>query len=195
MIFKLTPAGAFTTFYSFCAEPNCTDGAFPPSPVIQATDGNLYGTTGYGGTNNLGTVYQITPSGTLTSLHDFNGTDGAVPGYNSNQLFQATNGIFYGGTSFDGANGNGTMFALSVGLAPFVQTVPTFGKVGDTIQVLGTDLTGASSVSFNGTAAVFAVVSKTLISATVPAGAATGKVEVVTPVRTLKSNVRFRVLP
>ncbi len=73
--------------------------------------------------------------------------------------------------------------------------LPTSGKVGDTIQILGTNLTGATAVSFNGVSAAFTVVSATQITATVPTGATTGKVQVVTPARTLKSNVAFRVLP
>jgi uncharacterized protein (TIGR03437 family) len=63
------------------------------------------------------------------------------------------------------------------------------------VKILGTDLTGATSVSFNGTEAVFTVVAPSLITTTVPAGATSGRVQVVTPSRTLSSNVPFRVLP
>jgi uncharacterized protein (TIGR03437 family) len=66
-------------------------------------------------------------------------------------------------------------------------------KVGAAVKILGTNLTGATSVTFNGTAAVFKVVSASLITTTVPAGATTGTVEVTTPKGTLKSNVVFRV--
>jgi len=67
--------------------------------------------------------------------------------------------------------------------------------VGATVKILGTDLTGATSVTFNGTAAAFTVVQPSEISTTVPTGATTGTVEVVTPGGTLSSNVPFRVLP
>jgi hypothetical protein len=87
------------------------------------------------------------------------------------------------------------VFAVSAGLGPFVETLLTSGKVGETIKILGTNLPRATGVSFNGTAAVFKVVSKTLISATVPTGATTGFVTVTTPSGTLKSNVKFRVRP
>jgi hypothetical protein len=76
-----------------------------------------------------------------------------------------------------------------------VETRPTSGKVGSVVKILGTDLTGASSVTFNGTAATLTVVSRYLITTTVPVGASTGKVEVATPSGTLSSNVSFRVRP
>ena len=87
----------------------------------------------------------------------------------------------------------GTAFALSAGLGPFVKTQPTSGRVGALVKILGTDLTDVTCVMFNGTAARYKVVSKTLISAVVPAGATTGFVTVTTSGKTLKSNVKFRV--
>ena len=87
------------------------------------------------------------------------------------------------------------MLSISVGLGPFVETLPTSGEVGASIKILGNELTTATSVTFNGTAAVFTVDSKTLISTTVPAGATTGFVTVTGPNATLKSNVKFRVRP
>jgi uncharacterized repeat protein (TIGR03803 family) len=203
IVFKISPAGAFETVYSFCAQPNCADGNFPWSGLIQATDGNLYGTTFLGGTNDncpggpvCGTIFKITTAGVLTSLHSFDGTDGDQP--IENGLFQATSGKLYGqaysgGTSSACSGGCGTNYGLSVGLKPFVQTLPTSGKAGETIQILGTDLSGATSVAFNGTMATFSVTSGTLISATVPAGATTGFVTVTTPSSTLRSNTKFRV--
>jgi len=106
---------------------------------------------------------------------------------------QATNGDLYGTTFTGGASNNGTVFSLSLGLAPFVKTLPTAGAAGAAVQILGTDLTGATSVTFNGTAAAFTVVSPSLISTRVPSGASTGTVQVVTPGGTLSSNVSFLV--
>jgi hypothetical protein len=134
----------------------------------------------------------------LTTLYSFCSQtgcpDGIVP-YAG--LAQATNGALYGTTAYGGANangGDGTVFSLSVGLGPFVEMQPTSGKVGATVKILGTNLTGATSVSFNGTAAAFTVNSSgSAISTTVPAGASSGKVQVVTPIGTLSSNVPFRV--
>jgi uncharacterized repeat protein (TIGR03803 family) len=190
-VFKITPGGTFTTLYSFCSQPSCPDGQAPEAVLVQATDGDLYGTTLVGGIPGYdGTVFKITPGGRLTTLHSFNGADGSAL-YTG--LVQDTNGVLYGTTSWGGANGYGTIFRLSVGLGPFVETRPASGEAGAFVEILGSDLTGATSVSFNGTAATFTVVSRSLITATVPAGASTGKVEVVTPGATLSSNVAFRI--
>jgi uncharacterized repeat protein (TIGR03803 family) len=190
-IFKITPGGKLTTLYSFCSKTNCADGAGPDG-LVQATDGNFYGTTGGGGAGEgYGTVFEITAAGKLTTLHRFDRTDGAGP---SGVLVQATNGTFYGTTSWAGAHEYwGTVYSLSVGLGPFVETNPTSGKVGAAVIILGNNLTGSSRVTFNGKAATFKVVSSSEIRTTVPKGATTGKVSVKTPSRTLTSNVNFRV--
>ncbi|HEV2177823.1 MAG TPA: choice-of-anchor tandem repeat GloVer-containing protein [Terriglobia bacterium] len=197
-VFKITPSGALTKLYSFCSQSGCTDGNFPAATLVQATDGNFYGTTDIGGVGgSYGTVFKVTPRGILTTLHRFDSTDGANP-YAG--LVQDTNGNFYGTTLSGGASstctgGCGTVFSLSAGLGPFVETQPTFGRAGKTVKILGTNLTGSTSVSFNGTAATFTVLSSSLITTTVPVGATTGTVQVVTPHGTLSSNVPFRVLP
>jgi len=61
------PAQTFTVLHSF----DGTDGDQPYAGLVQATNGNLYGTTRYGGAHNDGTVFKITPSGTLTTLYSF----------------------------------------------------------------------------------------------------------------------------
>ncbi len=71
-VFKITPSGGLTTLYSFlCSQTNCTDGLDPTAGLIQGTDGNFYGTTPIGGANKGGTVFKITPRGTLTTLYGF----------------------------------------------------------------------------------------------------------------------------
>ena len=70
----------------------------------------------------------------------------------------------------------------------------SFGKVGTQVVILGTNLTGATDVTFNGTTATFIVVSSSEIEATVPTGATTGPVVVMTPIGTLKSSKIFTVL-
>jgi uncharacterized protein (TIGR03437 family) len=82
-----------------------------------------------------------------------------------------------------------------MGLGPFVKTLPTSGKVGASVKILGTNLTGATSVTFNGAAATFTVLSPSLVTTTVPTGATTGTVQVVTPDGALSSNMAFLVRP
>ena len=201
-VFRVTPNGKLTTLYSFCSEGTCLDGSNPATGLVEANDGNFYGTTSYGGANGTcsgvgcGTLFKVTPRGTLTTLYSFcsesNCDDGYYP---TGTLIQHTSGALYGATFWGGINNTGTIFGLSVGLGPFVETVPTSGKVGTTIKILGTNLAGATSVTFNGTAATFKVLSSSLISTTVPAGATSGKVEVTTPTHMLSSNVPFQVKP
>jgi uncharacterized repeat protein (TIGR03803 family) len=205
-VFRITSGGKLTTLYNFCAQSNCTDGAGPWWPV-QATDGNFYGATSTGGAYGYGTVFRITSGGKLTTLYNFcaqfNCTDGWQP---SGGLLQATNGKFYGTTWWGGEildpacgiyppfHGCGTVYSMSVGLKPFVQTNPTTGKVAKRVFILGTNLAGATSVTFNGVAAKFTIISKSEITTSVPYGATTGKVNVTTPYGTLVSNVNFRVI-
>jgi uncharacterized repeat protein (TIGR03803 family) len=201
-VFQFTISGEFTTLYDFCSLSECADGESPVAPLVQATDGDLYGTTYNGGgfcsAPGCGTVFRTTLSGTLTSLHSFcsqggDCTDGRNPAAG---LVQATDGALYGTTSSGAGPGfDGNIFSLSIGAVPFVETQPSSGKVGARVKILGTDLTGATSVTFNGTLASFTVVSASEISTTVPDGATTGEVEVVTPGGTLSSNVVFQVLP
>lgn len=197
-IFRMAPGGTVTTIYSFCAQSGCPDGAQPYSGLTQATDGFLYGTTSAGGAaSSSGTIFKISTTGTLTTLYAFcmisGCPDGAVP-YEG--PLQNTNGTFYGTTSAGGTGNLGTVFSLSMGLAPFVQSVTSAGKVGVKITILGTSLTGTTGVSFNGTAATFKVgAGGTSLTSTVPAGATTGNISVVTPAGTLASNTVFRVTP
>ena len=247
-VFSITASGTLTTLHNFCSQggSSCTDGSKSDAGLVQGTNGKLYGTTSGGGANGYGTVFGITAAGTLTTLHSFDGTDGSSPeaglaqgtngkfygttysgGANGDGtvfsiaaggtlttlysfcaqpdctdgadpeagLVNGTNGKFYGTTGFGGTSDYGTTFGISVGLGPFVETNPTSGNVGMAVTILGTNLVGASSVTFNGTAATFTVVSGSEITTTVPADATTGTLQVVTLTGTLSSNVPFRVLP
>jgi uncharacterized repeat protein (TIGR03803 family) len=197
IVFKITPSGVLTVLYSFCSEAGCADGQSPYAGLAQATDGNFYGTTNYGGTGNGGTVFKITPQGTLTTLYTFcSETECADGGAPYAGLVQATNGRLYGTTSWLGGYGYGTVFSVSVGLGRFVETIPAFGKVGENVTILGNGLKGSTSVSLNGTPATAFTASNTAIRATVPTGATTGSVEVVTASgRVLRSNAKFRIIP
>lgn len=118
-VFRVTPGGVLTTLYSFCAQTGCSDGEYPFAPLIQAADGNFYGTTSGGGAYGYGTVFKITPSGVLTTLHSFCAeaacADGAYP---YTPLVQTAGGDLYGTTSNSGANGNGTDFGTIFKITP-----------------------------------------------------------------------------
>jgi uncharacterized repeat protein (TIGR03803 family) len=198
--FRVTFDGTLTKLHDFCSWASCADGA-TPNALILATDGNFYGSTPWGGTSNQGTVFSLTPSGRFTLIHTFSGTEGSrVPGPTdppgpTTVLYQGTDGNLYGTTN-TGGNGAGTIFRISLGLPSFVRTVQNFGAVGAAVIILGNNLTGATGVTFNGATAAFSVVSDTEITATVPAGATTGSIQVVTAGSgTLSSNVAFVVLP
>lgn len=195
-IFKITPTGTLTTLYSVCSQSGCPDGNYLYAPLTQATDGNLYGIMQIGGSNGYGTIFRITTAGRLTTLYSFCSQSGCADGkYPAAGLVQDTNGNLFGTTADGGATGNGTIFNLSIGLGPFVETQPASGKVGAAVKILGTNLTGATSLTFNGTATAFIVISSSEITTTVPAGATTGAVEVTTSSGTLNSNTKFRVTP
>lgn len=113
-IFKITPAGVLTTLHSFSGQ----DGAFP-NGVVQGADGNFYGTTQQCGTNsahmiNAGTVFKMTASGKLTTLHNFcskpNCTDGSTPG---SAPIQAADGNLYGTTFSGGPDGGGVIYKIT----------------------------------------------------------------------------------
>jgi uncharacterized repeat protein (TIGR03803 family) len=197
-VFQLTPAGVVTILHGF-------DGNdLPSAGLVQATDGKLYGTTFFGGGFGNGVIFSITTTGTFATLYSFPNSDG-VDGQNPFGLMQHTNGKLYGVTNQGGTSNNciplgtpgcGTVFSLDVGLGPFVKFVVPNGKVGSVIQILGTGLTGATAVSFNGVpASSFKAISDAFMTAAVPEGATTGRVKVTTPTGTLTSNVKFKVLP
>ena len=111
-VFKITPEGVLTTLYTFCEQDLCPDGYRPFAGLAIGPDGNLYGTTSGGGSQFQGTVFRITPGGSLTTLHGFSGTDGNDP---AATLLLASDGNFYGTTSGGGANdGRGTIFRISL---------------------------------------------------------------------------------
>ncbi len=142
-MFEITATGTLTTLYRFCVGSICPGGSNPDGGLLQATDGNFYGTTKEGGTS-----------------------------------FTET----------------GTVFRLSADLNPFVSFIRNPAKVGQQFGILGYGLTGASGVVFNGISASFTAKSDTLLIATVPSGATTGYVTVITPSGTLTSNVPFHVI-
>jgi uncharacterized repeat protein (TIGR03803 family) len=125
------------------------DGVNPQTAVIQASDGNFYGTTCYGGANGYGTVFKLDASGNVTILHSF----GATPGdgqYPEAALIQASDGNFYGTTAGGGAYGNGTAFKMDISGHLIVQH--SFGAPGSNDgQSPSVSLVQASDGNFYGT--------------------------------------------
>ncbi|MBV9057468.1 MAG: hypothetical protein JO078_11460 [Candidatus Eremiobacteraeota bacterium] len=106
-VFTITTSGSFSHDYDFKGTPH--DGAHPVAGVIDSGDA-LYGTTKYGGANDFGTVFRVTPLGKKKIIYGFGpGTDGADPF----SCVIDVNGTLYGTTNFGGTNNLGTVFAVS----------------------------------------------------------------------------------
>jgi uncharacterized repeat protein (TIGR03803 family) len=105
-VFKLSPTGPETMLHSF---ETITDGVYPIAGVIRDSEGNLYGTTPYGGSKVQGNVFKLSPSGSETVLFSFSGKDGETP---EASLIRDSEGNLYG-TTLQGGVGAGNVFKLS----------------------------------------------------------------------------------
>lgn len=123
-IFSITPSGQLSTLLAF-GDTGAPGGSNPASGLLLGSDGNYYGTTQAGGANSLGTVYSISPGGTLKTIYTFGttGSDGANPGAG---LVQGSNGMLYGTTLNGGSSGYGTVFQLTT--AGVLTTLHSFGN-------------------------------------------------------------------
>jgi uncharacterized repeat protein (TIGR03803 family) len=108
-VFQLTKKGVLKDVYDF-GTAGSNDGFTPDGPVMQGADGKLYGTTYWGGTTGLGTVYSLTTAGVYKSLHSFNGTDGSHP---SAGMVQGSDNFLYGVTVAGGGLGDGALFKIN----------------------------------------------------------------------------------
>jgi uncharacterized repeat protein (TIGR03803 family) len=132
IIYKISSEGVLTSLYAMAQSDGTTC-----SGLTMGTDGNFYGTCHNGGTNDYGTLFKVTSAGVLTVLHNF-----AVQGSTSDGCeplappIQASNGDFYGTTSFCGANNYGTVYKLT--LAGVYSLLYSFqGPPNDTLFPLG----------------------------------------------------------
>jgi uncharacterized repeat protein (TIGR03803 family) len=165
-VFKITPSGALTTLYAFCAQQSsdvCLDGEYPLGGLVQGANGSFYGTTESGGVNDAGAIFEITTGGKLTVLHSFAGTgadtDGRQP---SAGLVLASNGNFYGTTPAGGANNIGTVFEMTPG--GVLTTLHNFdgadgaSPTGNLIEGANRNLYGVTTIGgANGTGTIFEV--------------------------------------
>lgn len=145
-IFKVRPAGMLTTLHSFCTLPSCADGSVPLYGPIQASDGNLYGTTLIGGVYNNGTAFKVSLSGTLTTLYSFLPTDRQP----SSGLVQGFDGNFYGETI-----GGGSLFRMTpAGTLTILHSFDATGincPFGGLVQGTDGDFYGTAVPSYKGT--------------------------------------------
>ena len=206
VIFKITSDGTFATIYSFCAEANCADGGQPFETLVQGTDGKLYGTTLMGGASNVGTVFSLDNGlapfiKTVPTSHKvgskvtilgsnlagatsvrFNGTEATFTAPSSTYLSAS---VPVGATTgpVTVKTPSGTLTSNTAFLVPplFAQFDPPSGAAGTMVTITGVSFTQTTAVTFQGgKAASFNVVSDTEITATVPTGAITGKIDVTT---------------
>jgi uncharacterized repeat protein (TIGR03803 family) len=151
-VYKITTAGAYTLLYSFCAEGNpcLLTGGYPLGGVTLGSDGNLWGTTPNGGKDAAGTVFKMTPAGTLTKVHDFtNGNDDSAPNY---PVFQGQDGNMYGVSEEQYNTQYGSFFKLTTKGA--ITPHPFNYSDGDSpnLPAQGTDLNFYGTAQYGGDA-------------------------------------------
>ena len=196
-VFKILSDGTFTTLYSFCKLAQCADGK-DPSGLMQADDGNFYGTTNATDTG-YGTLFRITPTGALTTLSSFcsqpSCTDGATP---VGALIQATDGKLYGTTSSGGVSNRGTIFRATLdgtltrvhSFAHLMGISPAAGLVqGTDGSFYGT--TSRGGTSFHGTAFRFSTGLGPFVKTVRPYGAVSSTVTILGNSLTGTSSVTF----
>ena len=138
-VFRLSPSGTMTSLWSFDITNALNSGAYPYSGLTLGTDGNFYGTTFAGGSAGAGSVFKITPSGKITTLHSFNGCSEGSNVYAP--LVQGFDGNFYGTASDGGCEVFGTVYKITPsGTLTVVYTFPgTSGLSYPQAITLGTD--------------------------------------------------------
>src|SRR5262249_21233392 len=126
-VFKMTSAGGLTTLVEFSGNDASNKGSDPVGGLLQGSDGNFYGTTSFGGANNLGTVFKVTTAGVLTTLGEFaaENANGSNPHAN---VVQGSDGNFYGATAHGGVTDSGTVFKVTP--AGALSTMVRFTGIG-----------------------------------------------------------------
>jgi uncharacterized repeat protein (TIGR03803 family) len=222
-VFEITPAGTLTTLYNFCALANCADGAFPTAGLLQATNGAFYGTTAGSITLdfvNDGTIFSLsTGLGPFVKTQPASGKEGNTIGI-FGQGFSSSSVVQFGGVQATNIKLSGSTFLFATVPAgaltgPVTVTTdgttltsnqefrvtpqllsfnPPSGAAGTQVTITGTGFTQTVGVGFgDNSPAEFTVNSDTQITATVPTGAATGPVGVVTKGGTAISSATFTV--
>jgi len=116
-VFEITPDGFVTILYAFPMNASQSIGG-TPGGLTQGSDGNFYGTTAVGGENEGGTVFQLTPGGSLYTLYSFPSSPSSTPNGSATgagpatNLVQGNDGNLYGATDYLGAYGEGYFYKL-----------------------------------------------------------------------------------
>ena len=111
-VFKVDTAGRETVLHSFAGPPN--DGSGPTAPLALDSAGNLYGTTTFGGTGNVGTAFKVDTNGTETVVFNFQEWPNPGGQYPHAGLLLDRQGNLYGATSTGGKHALGALFEISV---------------------------------------------------------------------------------
>lgn len=217
-LFRITPAGQYTTLYSFCPAGGCHDGFYPQTAMTLHTNGTLYGETESGGPNgNYGVVFSlnvglgpfvslVTTTGGVGSTvqilgQGLNGTTAVKVG-GSSANFNIASDTYMTATVPAGTSGFVTVTTSGVTLTssrkffvtPAISTfTPTSGPVGTQVTISGKGLINASKVAFGSRSASFVVKSDLQVVATVPTGAVTSKIAITTPGGKATSKTVFTV--
>jgi uncharacterized repeat protein (TIGR03803 family) len=145
-VFRMTPDGTLSTLASFKYD---VTGGNPSAVLTQGADGSFYGTTAYGGANDDGTVFRMTPDGILTTLVSFNNANGASP-YDG--LTLGADGSFYGTTFLGGTNDAGTAFRMTTnGTLTTLLSFSFFNGYPYGTLALGTDGNFYGTTEYGGT--------------------------------------------
>jgi uncharacterized repeat protein (TIGR03803 family) len=204
-IYKMTTAGVASDFHDFnnATDWSCVNNVGPPVNLLQVADGTFYGVNPAYGPAGTGSIYKLTSAKVFTAfLFPNPPVDGDLP---SSTLIQNTNGLVYGTTPSGGGGGGsrpsicqGTFFSVATGDAPFVKLEPTetTGFVGASVGRFGQGFSSASVVKFGAAVATSVTLSgSTYLRATVPSGAHTGVVTVMTGATTRTSPQTYKVKP
>jgi len=190
VVYRVTQSGNIKVLHNFPVGTQ-SDGYDPIANVLLATDGFSYGTAWAGGLNNYGVVFSIAPTGSYSILNQFDKPSGSNA---SSNMVQHTNGSLYGMAN-GGLSVDGVIYQLNVNLGITLKPLLYAGKVGSAVQILGSGLTGATSLKFNGEPARFTLVSDNYLTTKVPSGATTGPITVKTPAGTYSTVFNFYVIP
>ena len=134
-VFRISPPGTLTTLYNFGNTGSYGAGVY--AGLVQGSDGNFYGATEYGGASTncsggCGTLFQITPSGSLTTFYSFHESDGRHP---NGGLVQGYDGAFYGTTYWGGAYDDGVLFRICVPLNPPANQISAICLADTTVAI------------------------------------------------------------